>query len=61
MWDLGLPGHCGNVGVWFLVIAVLNTATDFAILLLPIWILKPLRVPLRQKLAICGVIMAGGL
>jgi hypothetical protein len=61
MWDFSLPGRCLNAFAWWLVTAVLNAITDLVILLLPIWILKPLTVPLMQRVIICGILMAGGL
>ncbi|KAH8888114.1 hypothetical protein GQ53DRAFT_872355 [Thozetella sp. PMI_491] len=60
LWDFSIPGSCGDFGVWYLSCAALNVATDALILLLPIWILWPMRVRFAQRLAVLGVLMAGG-
>jgi hypothetical protein len=61
LWDFMVPGSCVDFGAWYLACAALNVATDFVILALPIWILRPLRVRLTQKIAVMLVLMAGGL
>jgi hypothetical protein len=60
-WDLTVPGECVNTYAAFHTSNALNVVTDFAILLLPIWMLKPLRVPLMKKIGILLILMAGGL
>lgn len=50
-----------NIGAWFLALAAFNVATDFIILALPVWILRPLRVKFSQKIALLVVLMTGGL
>jgi hypothetical protein len=54
-------GTCANIVVWWLACATLNAATDIVILLLPIRILRPLRVSFAQKVAVMAILMAGGL
>jgi hypothetical protein len=61
LWDFTIGGTCVDIGMWYLVCAGLNVATDFIILLLPIWILWPMKVSLSQRLAVLAVLMAGGL
>ena len=61
VWDYALPKSCVNIMAWYITCAALNVATDCVILFLPIWLLRPLRVPLPQKLALTLVLMAGGL
>ncbi len=45
----------------FLACSGLNVFTDAVLLLLPIWILHPLRIGFSQKVLVTGVLMAGGL
>ncbi len=40
---------------------ILNMSTDYMILLLPIWMLRPLRAPLLKKIGIALILMTGGL
>lgn len=61
-WDWTIPDStCINQQAVFDSANILNMATDFMILLLPIWMLHPLRVPLLKKLGIALVLMTGGL
>jgi hypothetical protein len=61
MWDAMLEGTCLDWEAAFLVTAVLNMATDVVILLLPIWLLAPLRLPFWRKVGVTCILMAGGL
>ncbi|KAM5386408.1 hypothetical protein ACJZ2D_000371 [Fusarium nematophilum] len=49
---------------WMLIVqticSALNVATDAAILLLPFWLLHPMKVPLGRKIAIAFIMMGGG-
>jgi len=60
-WSPMLEGTCVNINAAFHTANALNVATDFAILLLPIWLLKPLRAPFMKKLGIMLILMTGGL
>lgn len=60
-WDYRIPGKCVNVVAWYLSCAVLNAATDLVILLLPLWLIRPLRVRLSQKVAVGLILSCGGL
>ena len=57
----GSPGSCLNIDTWFLACSALNVFTDVLILLLPIWILRPLKIGVIQKAAVTCILMAGGL
>ncbi|GAB1315415.1 hypothetical protein MFIFM68171_05625 [Madurella fahalii] len=60
-WDSSIDGECVNVSASLLARCVLNVATDVCILLLPIWILWPLRLrSTMRKAGISLVLMAGG-
>jgi len=61
LWDMAVPGSCIDMYAAFFTLAVFNSATDVVILLLPIWLLWPLRVKLGQKIAVGIVLMPGGL
>ncbi|KAL2060556.1 hypothetical protein VTL71DRAFT_9197 [Oculimacula yallundae] len=58
-WDFSVPGMCHNLGASFLSGAALNVATDVALLLLPLWLLYPLRLPLKQKIGVALILMTG--
>jgi hypothetical protein len=61
-WDWAiLDGVCLDQQAVFDAANILNMLTDFMILLLPIWMLRPLRVPLLKKIGIALVLMTGGL
>ena len=51
-WNLSVPGKCLNFNPNFLAGGVFNVATDFTILSLPLWLLKPLRLPRKQKIGV---------
>ncbi|KAK4448867.1 hypothetical protein QBC34DRAFT_406270 [Podospora aff. communis PSN243] len=61
-WDFAAKatGHCVNLDATFHTANTLNMLTDFAILLLPIWMLRPMQVPLFQKIGVALILMAGG-
>ncbi|KAH6847666.1 hypothetical protein B0I37DRAFT_431444 [Chaetomium sp. MPI-CAGE-AT-0009] len=59
-WDWTIPGTCINQQAIFDAGNILNMLTDFMILLLPIWMLRPMRVPLVKKLGVMLVLMTGG-
>ena len=61
LWELTLQGHYVDIYAAFLGAAVINSVTDVVILLLPVWLLRPLRVKMSQKIAVGFVLMAGGL
>jgi hypothetical protein len=61
-WDFMVPGSCMDANTFGVVTAALNAATDIALLLLPlriIWALDTL--PVRQKLNVAFILMAGSL
>jgi hypothetical protein len=62
-WDFSLQAqaNCVNMKATFHTNNALNLITDILILLLPIWMLKPLRVPLMKKIGIMLILMTGGL
>lgn len=52
---------CQPLAILFIACAACNVATDLAILFLPIWILRPMKVPTGRKVGIALILMAGGL
>jgi Fungal rhodopsin domain len=60
-WNPAVPGTCLNVKAAFLVTGVFNVVTDFIILSLPIWLLRPLRLPRKQKILVTLILMTGSL
>lgn len=61
IWEPDVPGTCVDRAMWWLMLSVSNVATDFAILMLPIWILSPLSLRLVKKIEMTIFLMAGGL
>lgn len=62
-WDPRLmgTGKCLDIVSMAYITGVINAVVDFIILLLPIWLLKPLRIPLAKKLGVLAILMTGGL
>jgi hypothetical protein len=60
-WDLTVHGKCLDFKVAFLVGGVVNVTTDVVMLLLPIWVLRPLRLPRKQKIRVTLILMTGSL
>jgi len=60
-WDVSVQGKCLSFKNAFLVGGVFNVATDVVMLLLPIWVLRPLRLPRKQKIGVTLVLMTGSL
>jgi hypothetical protein len=61
-WDRNIPGgHCLDLLVVWFSNASFNIVTDFIICILPIPVLKTLRLPKKQKYILTVVFMLGGL
>ncbi|KAK3385343.1 hypothetical protein B0H63DRAFT_181798 [Podospora didyma] len=59
-WDWSLQGKCIDIQMAFNAANSFNMITDFAILLLPIWMLWDLRAPLTKKMGVALILMTGG-
>ncbi|KAK4652873.1 hypothetical protein QC762_503260 [Podospora pseudocomata] len=60
-WDWTIEGGtCINQQAVFDSANILNMATDFIILVMPIWMLWDLKVGIRRKVGVVGILMAGG-
>lgn len=60
-WELTGSGSCISGDHWYAWLAILNCVTDGILLVLPAWIIYPLRVGLAQKTAIAAILGTGGL
>ncbi len=60
-YDVSVSGTCVDSYAQYLASACLNSATDVILLVLPFWLLWPLRVSIKQKIAVGLVLMPGGL
>ncbi|KAI6375124.1 hypothetical protein MCOR25_003018 [Pyricularia grisea] len=56
---ISLP-TCSNLGEIWVSTAMINSFTDLVILLLPVWILRPLQVGRTKKIGVLAILMAGG-
>lgn len=59
--DPTAPGECINIYKFFIGNASASVVTDFIILLVPLPSVWQLKMPIVQKLAVCGIFLLGGL
>ncbi|RMZ46856.1 integral membrane protein [Aspergillus flavus] len=59
IWHPDVHGHCVNVNVMILATAILNTISDFSLLILPIFSVWRLHMRNTQKLGISAIFAAG--
>lgn len=60
-WTHWQKEKCGNNNIWYTVLLGFNVLADAIILLMPICIIRPLRVDFAQKVAIGVILGTGGL
>jgi len=61
-WDFTITtGYCINLNAFFLATACINAATDLTLLVLPLFIIKDLRLPTRRKIGVALLLMTGSL
>ncbi|KAM5353463.1 hypothetical protein ACJ41O_000113 [Fusarium nematophilum] len=58
--DCANNAACDQLFRVYIACAAMNVLTDFAILLLPFWLLHPMRVRFARKVGIALILMAGG-
>ncbi|TLD14629.1 hypothetical protein PspLS_11099 [Pyricularia sp. CBS 133598] len=51
---------CTKLGEIWVSTAMINSFTDLVILLLPVWIIRPLQVDKAKKIGVLAILMAGG-
>jgi hypothetical protein len=60
LWDFTITtGTCIDIFAFFLANACINAATDLALLVLPLFIVKKLRLPTRRKIGVALLLMTG--
>ncbi|KAL0475036.1 hypothetical protein QR685DRAFT_434165 [Neurospora intermedia] len=59
-WKHWEGGKCVESDTWYISLLGINVVTDVIILLLPIFIIRPLRVAFAQKVAIGAILGTGG-
>ncbi|GME66322.1 integral membrane protein [Neofusicoccum parvum] len=59
-WNPSVPGHCSDAQKYWFASALLGILMDFVVWLLPMPLIKGLRLPLRQKLSLMAVFALGG-
>jgi len=60
-WNRNIPGHCINLMVYWFCNAVFNIITDIVVCVMPLPVLKDLRLPKKQKYSLLLVFALGGL
>lgn len=60
-WTFDSTADCVPPSPWYAGMVCINVFMDLVLLLLPIWLLKPLRVGVVQKTVIAGILGTGGL
>jgi hypothetical protein len=61
-WDFSITtGTCINITAYFLANACINAATDIALLILPLFLVKDYRLPLLRKIGVALLLMTGSL
>ncbi|KAH8591910.1 hypothetical protein B0O99DRAFT_718424 [Bisporella sp. PMI_857] len=60
-WDVTLDGKCIDVTKILMTHGSLTIVTDIAMLILPITLVRKLKLPLKQKVALAGLFMTGTL
>ncbi|KAF2676341.1 hypothetical protein K458DRAFT_239429, partial [Lentithecium fluviatile CBS 122367] len=59
-WDFSITtGKCVNLNAFFLATGCINAATDLALLILPIFIIKVLHLPWTRKMGVAFILMTG--
>lgn len=61
VWNPDVPGHCGSEYVFNVAVPIPWIVTDFAILLVPLPMVRNLHIATRQKVALAGLFLVGGL
>ncbi|KAH6853262.1 hypothetical protein B0I37DRAFT_358874 [Chaetomium sp. MPI-CAGE-AT-0009] len=62
-WDYATmkgKGRCISMDPWYGWLVAFNFVTDAVLLVLPIWIIRPLRIGFAQKAALAGILGMGG-
>ncbi|KAM5351078.1 hypothetical protein ACJ41O_003801 [Fusarium nematophilum] len=59
-WDADINGDCVDKLIPMLTLAIANIVIDLCVLLLPIRIVLPLQIPLRQKISLAILFATGG-
>jgi hypothetical protein len=60
-WNKQLRGHCGNQKLLQLMSPIPWIVTDVVILLMPLPMVRQLHLPFKQKVALTGLFLLGGL
>ena len=60
-WDVLIEKKCIDFNAWYLAGSVIIIVTDLAILCLPIYRVRRLKMGLRTKVGVIGMFLLGGL
>ena len=60
-WDISIQGKCINRDALYYAQAALNIVTDIVVFVSPLPLLQKLQLPLRQRLVIISILLAGAL
>jgi len=61
LWDPSIHGKCFDAATYWLTFAALNVALDFIIFLLPIPLIRQLKLPSKQIRLLSIIFLVGGL
>ena len=60
-WEPDIPQHCGNRPALLLLVRIPWVATDFAILIAPLFVIKTLQLKRADKVGLCALFLTGGM
>ncbi|KAK4646975.1 uncharacterized protein QC761_0029700 [Podospora bellae-mahoneyi] len=60
-WDGRVKARASTGDAWYAWLVILNCVTDFILLVLPLWLLAPLRIGFSQKAAIAAILVLADL
>lgn len=60
-WNFELPGHCIDLSGYFVATGIFNLASDFLMLLFPLYCTWKLQMSAKRKTRVSAVFFIGGL
>lgn len=60
-WNPEVKGHCMNLTLFFLILAIVDIIHDFTLLCLPIWVIFHLQLQIKHRMSVAVCFLLGGL